>query len=93
MLIELGAFPSWLTGPRIARKGGIWVESQPKCRDRVLSEVRRGKSPPSLLQGPAGGPMTDHPATIWAYVDTSKQVGDPENIKVLRHHGRRGKMV
>jgi hypothetical protein len=27
--------------------------------------------------------MTDHPATIWAYVETSKQVGDPDHLKVF----------
>jgi hypothetical protein len=31
--------------------------------------------------------------TVFVYVDTSKQVGDPEHVKVFAKHGRRGKMV
>jgi hypothetical protein len=27
--------------------------------------------------------MIDHPATIWAYVDTSKPVGDPHHLQVF----------
>jgi hypothetical protein len=27
--------------------------------------------------------MTDHTATIWAYVNTSKQIGDPDHLKVF----------
>ena len=31
--------------------------------------------------------------TVFVYVNTSKQVGEPEHVKVLRHQERRGNLV
>jgi len=31
--------------------------------------------------------------TVFVYVNTSKQVGEPEHVKALRHQERRGNLV
>ena len=31
--------------------------------------------------------------TVFVYFNTSKQVGEPEHVKVLRHQERRGNLV
>ena len=31
--------------------------------------------------------------TVFVYVNTSKQVGEPEHVKLLRHQERRGNLV
>jgi hypothetical protein len=49
-------------------------------RDRIPCEVDRGQGAAPVLQGSAGGPMMK---TVWIYVDTSKQVGDVDHLKVF----------
>jgi hypothetical protein len=40
-----------------------------------------GKVRHPFYKGPSGGSMTTaQPSTVWAYVNTSKQVGDPADM-------------
>jgi hypothetical protein len=46
-----------------------------------MAEIEyRAQGEASVLQGAVGGPVMN---TIWIYVDTSKQVGDRDHLKVF----------
>jgi len=46
-------------------QSNLFIRWDKAKRGSVPRQVRRGKGPPSPLQGPTGGPVTEHPATIW----------------------------
>ena len=52
--------------------------------NRISCQVRGGKAATSFFQRTAGRFMS--PA-VWAYVDTSKQVGDPDHLKLFCQSG------
>jgi hypothetical protein len=51
-------------------------------RDRVPRQIRRGQGAPSLLQGPAGGPVMD------IYDDAEWTAMDIEDLRAAIEHGR-----
>jgi hypothetical protein len=48
---------------------------------------------PSRKEHHWGGESSRGPMTVWVYVDTRKQVGDREHLKVFASEGRCGNLV
>ena len=63
--------------------GGLGIEAQrPAVSRRPLSALGQGQEPRASRNGARYGLllMTD---TVWIYVDTSKEVGDKDHLKVF----------